>query len=526
MEMAKTMRRSAATGRGSTREPATPDEAAREYALRVWSGQSPDLSDEERLARVFKALEAQGLSTSGIGPMGNIAAVAPGRVLTEAEASQPYSPVAGALPMNVPGLVSLDEAQAQMPSSSAWGLLDAGVGERLRFYVLVPALGEACRVPVDALARIRDGAASVDAIELRAHWCGALSPRVRITAGDLRILEDDWIRHLIEREEIVAAIEGPLMVVLDNPIEPVECIVNAITAARLGVAPNLPRRLHDGSLNPAAERLAESAYFWRRLLGELVEAGALHPCDQYGRDYSGSLDDAYLRLSELSACESLTKPGGRAHKFVVNRTRMDADGATTTAYFSPDHLAEIEAEIHQRHAKGHYQPFEAAAIIGGAKGRPAREVLGMLLADHGANRLRIRDGKLGRPIAPGEPVRPSFDVCHVADIDKLLKECWDVDYSLSQLLKGGPKEGDRPSPDAGKQAATWWEAENNILELAQQIGDTLYNAAHVKPSNTLIAQKIENRLAMMERARTPPRKVPSADTIRGKLTGWKFKPST
>lgn len=450
--MSKTTKTEAKTREAVRRDPVQADKAAQDYAFRVWSGQSPNLTREDRLARVLKALKAQGLSTEGIGPMRDVAPVEPGRVLTDTEAREAYEPVPGVLPMNLPGLVSLEEAQAQMPDSSAGDLLDAGVGERLRFYVLVPAVGEACRVPVEVLARIRDGAPSVDAIELRAHWCGTLSPRVRITQCDLRILEDDWIRHLIEHEEMIAAIEGPLMVELDNPIEPVECIVAAITAARLGVAPNLPQRLHDGSLNPAAERLAESAYFWRKLLGELVQAGELHPCDQYGRDFSGSLDDAYLRLSELSACGPLCKPGGRAHRFLVNRTRTDADGAITKAYYSPDHLAEIEAEISERHSKGHYQPFEAATIISEAKGMPTREVLGLLLADHGTNRLRIRDGKLGRAIQPGQPVRASFDVCHVADLDKLLREYWDVDYSFAELV-GGPQPVDNcPESESGADA--------------------------------------------------------------------------
>lgn len=40
--------------------------AAQAYALRVWSGQSPDVPRNERLRRVAKALEGQGMSMEGV----------------------------------------------------------------------------------------------------------------------------------------------------------------------------------------------------------------------------------------------------------------------------------------------------------------------------------------------------------------------------------------------------------------------------------------------------------------------------
>jgi hypothetical protein len=39
---------------------------AQAYALRVWNGQSPDVPRAERLRRVAKALEGQGLSMEGV----------------------------------------------------------------------------------------------------------------------------------------------------------------------------------------------------------------------------------------------------------------------------------------------------------------------------------------------------------------------------------------------------------------------------------------------------------------------------
>ena len=42
------------------------DSPAQVYALRVWSGQSPDLPRAERMARVMAALKGQGLPTDGV----------------------------------------------------------------------------------------------------------------------------------------------------------------------------------------------------------------------------------------------------------------------------------------------------------------------------------------------------------------------------------------------------------------------------------------------------------------------------
>ena len=39
---------------------------AQAYALRVWSGQSPDLPRNERMRRVALALEGQGMSMDGV----------------------------------------------------------------------------------------------------------------------------------------------------------------------------------------------------------------------------------------------------------------------------------------------------------------------------------------------------------------------------------------------------------------------------------------------------------------------------
>ena len=43
-----------------------PNYAAQEYARRVWAGQSPSLSQHERLGRIADALKAQGMSMEGV----------------------------------------------------------------------------------------------------------------------------------------------------------------------------------------------------------------------------------------------------------------------------------------------------------------------------------------------------------------------------------------------------------------------------------------------------------------------------
>ena len=47
-------------------EVAAPDTAAQSYALRIWNGQSPDLLRPDRIERVTRGLEAQGMSMDNV----------------------------------------------------------------------------------------------------------------------------------------------------------------------------------------------------------------------------------------------------------------------------------------------------------------------------------------------------------------------------------------------------------------------------------------------------------------------------
>lgn len=46
--------------------PAPDSRLAQAYAERVWAGQSPDVPRKERMERIVRALEAQGMSAEGI----------------------------------------------------------------------------------------------------------------------------------------------------------------------------------------------------------------------------------------------------------------------------------------------------------------------------------------------------------------------------------------------------------------------------------------------------------------------------
>lgn len=69
----------------------------------------------------------------------------------------------------------------------------------------------------------------------------------------------------------------------------------------------------------------------------------------------------------------------------------------------------------------------------------------------------------------------------------------------------------------------WWKTEHNIFELAQNIGATL-SANGKTTSNSKISKEIAGRIGAIERQKGTDRRVPSPDTVRGTLTGWKFKP--
>ena len=78
---------------------------------------------------------------------------------------------------------------------------------------------------------------------------------------------------------------------------------------------------------------------------------------------------------------------------------------------------------------------------------------------------------------------------------------------------GGEPEFDLP----------WWQTKHNIFDMAQNIGARLKSQSK-RTSNTAIAKEIEKRINDIERSKATGKQSPNYDTIRGVLTGWKWKP--
>ena len=69
----------------------------------------------------------------------------------------------------------------------------------------------------------------------------------------------------------------------------------------------------------------------------------------------------------------------------------------------------------------------------------------------------------------------------------------------------------------------WWRTAYDIFEMAQNIGAKRHSG-QARPSNSAIAKEIAMRISDMERSKGRDRNAPNHDTIRGVLTGWKWRP--
>ena len=68
----------------------------------------------------------------------------------------------------------------------------------------------------------------------------------------------------------------------------------------------------------------------------------------------------------------------------------------------------------------------------------------------------------------------------------------------------------------------WWQVTHDIPELWQNIGATLHSQQK-STSNIAIAKEVEKRINDIERSKGRNRKAPAWDTIRGLMTGWKWR---
>lgn len=76
--------------------------------------------------------------------------------------------------------------------------------------------------------------------------------------------------------------------------------------------------------------------------------------------------------------------------------------------------------------------------------------------------------------------------------------------------------------DEVKSGLQWWQESYNIPELWQNIGARLYSQKK-SPSNTAIAKEIEKRINEIQKNKGLDRVSPNWDTIRGKLSGCRWK---
>ncbi len=83
----------------------------------------------------------------------------------------------------------------------------------------------------------------------------------------------------------------------------------------------------------------------------------------------------------------------------------------------------------------------------------------------------------------------------------------------------------KPQPQVGR-TLRWWQTEFDIQDMAQNFGAKLHDKRDPKklPSNTSIAKDIAGRIRDEERRKGGSREAPHWDTVRGALTGWRFKP--
>ncbi len=91
-----------------------------------------------------------------------------------------------------------------------------------------------------------------------------------------------------------------------------------------------------------------------------------------------------------------------------------------------------------------------------------------------------------------------------------------------QAPQAEPVEIDCASGSTPDAELPWWRVFYDIPDMAQNIGAKLQSETR-QPSNIAIAKRIEARINEIERSSGRDRKAPSWDTIRGVLTGWRWR---
>ena len=81
---------------------------------------------------------------------------------------------------------------------------------------------------------------------------------------------------------------------------------------------------------------------------------------------------------------------------------------------------------------------------------------------------------------------------------------------------------DTDTTTADGKAPPWWRTEHDIMDMAQTIGAKM-ESQHKSTSNSEIAKEIAARIRDIESHKHSDRRTPDSDTVRGVLTGWRYK---
>lgn len=240
--------------------------------------------------------------------------------------------------------------------------------------------------------------------------------------------------------------------------------------------------------------------------------------------------EAEERKPKVPSHEDLLKAGWVCDEVdpsqIVTSTEVNAGYASTVraSKLQHDYLAE---QRRQRQARGLWticevaQLFENYSFIPDGENFLKKHLLPAIWNDS----LRAVSESDGFKV-DGVRVNPLLDCLRPEDVNEWLErervqfrwkpESLAFEPQLAPvqpvIAAGGDVHSDLP----------WWQEAHDIFDMAQNIGATL-QSQHQKPSNTAIAKRIEARINDIERGKGRERKAPNWDTIRGLLTGWKWR---
>lgn len=195
--------------------------------------------------------------------------------------------------------------------------------------------------------------------------------------------------------------------------------------------------------------------------------------------------------------------------------------------------AAIDSDKRWRQSRGFFYMVEAAEIMAAAHGLNAADFLKTRMRPaYESGLLHLLDPKDGGPVK-GRQCRASSDWVTPSNVDEWLERDgfairWPAEKP--QALASEPEAA--PDPVVAERESggvepernlPWWRASYDIHDMAQTIGAKLQSEGK-RPSAAAVSKEIEKRIRDVERSRGRDRSAPNHDTIRGVLTGWRYKP--